>query len=93
MSIYKGGYITIDCGGIDLTGDAPVVDGIYNKLLETNAKPVIFANFIANNVTYDYAIMNAEYDDDGTITFFAFIGAGIIVQVAIDDSVTVTVIE
>ena len=94
MSIYKGGYITIDCGGVDvLSITPPTVPGIYLKLTESRAKPVIFTNFVANGVTYDNAIMNAEYDDDGTITFFAFIGNGIIIQVAADDSVAATVIE
>lgn len=94
MSIYKGGYITIDIGGADVLAEIPPsIPGVYQKLTESRAKPVIFTNFEANSVVYDNAIMNAEYDDDGTITFFAFIGAGIIIQVASDDSVVATVIE
>lgn len=94
MSIYKGGYITIDLGGADvLAVTPPTVPGVYLKLTESRAKPVIFTNFEANGTTYDNAVMNAEYDDDGTLTFYAFIGAGIIIQVASDDSVAATVIE
>ena len=94
MSIYKGGYITIDIGGANILADtSPKIPGIYLKLTESRAKPVIFTNFVANSVTYDNAIMNAEYVDEGIITFYAFIGTGIIIQVASDDSVTVTVIE
>lgn len=94
MSIYKGGYITIDCGGVDvLAVTPPKVPGIYLKLTESRAKPVIFTNFVANSVTYDNAIMNAEYDDDGTITFFAYIGTGIVIQVTDEDEVSASVIE
>ena len=94
MSIYKGGYITIDIGGVDVLSDTPPkIPGIYHKLTESRAKPVIFTNFIANSVTYDNAIMNVEYVDDGIITFYAFIGSGIVIQVASDDSVTATVSE
>lgn len=94
MSIYKGGYIIIDIGGADVLGDPPpTISGIYTKLTESYGKPVIFKNFIANDVLYDYAQMTSVYTDDGIYTFFAFLGAGIIVQVAPDDSVTVTVIE
>lgn len=94
MSIYKGGYITIDLGGADVLGDTPPkISGIYTKLTESYGKPVIFKNFIANSVLYDYAEMTSVYNDDGTYTYFAYLGAGIVVQVASDDTVTVTVIE
>lgn len=94
MSIYKGGYVIIDIGGANVLADTPPkIPGIYEKLTESRAKPVIFTNFVANSVTYDNAIMNAEYDDDGIITFYAFIGAGIFIQVASDDSVTAAIVE
>ena len=70
MSIYKGGYLTIDCGGQDiLTEDGIVVPGVSEAVKTAIGKIVILQNvligapfsyFILDNFTasvssYDYA--------------------------------------
>ena len=69
MSIYKGGYLTIDCGGGDiLTERGIVVPGVSEAVKESFGKTVILQNvligdpfkyFVLDNITdsgssYDY---------------------------------------
>ena len=45
MSIYKGGYITIDLEMVEITSDgASITPGTYARLVESLGKPIIIRN-------------------------------------------------
>ena len=45
MSVYKGGYITVDLEMAEITSDGvPIKSGTYARLVESLGKPVIIKN-------------------------------------------------
>lgn len=59
MSIYKGGYITIDCGGEDILTESGIeIPGVYNAVKETEGKLVILENVIIGDSTFKYFLFD-----------------------------------
>ena len=59
MSIYKGGYITIDCGGGDiLTEDGVTISGVYGAISDSYGKIVILSNVKIGDEVFEYYILN-----------------------------------
>lgn len=59
MSIYKGGYLTIDCGGGDiLTEDGITIPGVYDAVMEAFGKVVILSNVQLGGELFKYYILD-----------------------------------
>lgn len=59
MSIYKGGYITIDCGGGDiLTEEGITIPGVYGAISDSYGKIVILSNVEIGGEVFKYYILN-----------------------------------
>lgn len=59
MSIYKGGYITIDCGGGDiLTESGITVPGVSKAIADSVGKVVVLSNVALGGTTFEYFILD-----------------------------------
>ena len=59
MSIYKGGYITIDCGGGDiLTESGIIVPGVSQAIADSFGKVVVLSNVVIGGTTFKYFILD-----------------------------------
>ena len=68
----KGGYVLIDCTGIDL-GDLGTVPGIYNKVknaVKTN-KPMVLVNLV-NGTQKFTPIVSYGGEESSTSVFLSF---------------------
>lgn len=94
MSIYKGGYIIIDLNSIALD-DGATISGIFAKISETWGKQVLFKNLSYNGDVFTLVTPTTANASGTPLTynFYAWAGAGLLLTVRDDDSVTITVIE
>ena len=59
MSIYKGGYITIDCGGGDiLTESGILVPGVSQAIADSFGKVVVLSNVELGGTVFEYFILD-----------------------------------
>ena len=66
MSIYKGGYLTIDCGGGDiLTDDGITVSGVSEAVKESMGKIIILQNVVVGD-PFNYFILDNFTDSVST---------------------------
>lgn len=59
MSIYKGGYITIDCGGGDILTESGInVPGVSQAITDSFGKVVVLSNVALGGTTFEYFILD-----------------------------------
>ena len=93
MSIYKGGYITIDMLGLTI-GDSDnkaTIPGIYSKFLEANGKIVVYKNINLQGQEFDMLIPVGIVDDSDNNYFSVWLDPLGTVQLIIENSDTVYV--
>lgn len=87
MSIYKGGYITIDCGGGDILTEAGItVPGVSQAIADSFGKVVVLSNVTLGGTTFEYFILDNlslaassyEYTNTAIIIDIGVTGDGIV---------------
>lgn len=93
-TIYKGGYLTIDVGGGDVTVDGGViVPGVSTAIKDAKGKNIYFKNVKFGNDLYALVIPAAIAYSDASCDLYVYAGAGITVTITYaDDSITATII-
>ena len=85
MSIYKGGYLTIDCGGGDILTDAGItISGVYEAVKETIGKVVILSNVVIGGSTFKYFVLTNLVEEADDV---AWSSADITIYIANTDAV------
>jgi hypothetical protein len=88
--MIKGGYIMIDCGGLNLlTSEPQTISGLYAKVKKAHElnKPIYAVNCVDGSGVKMSPIHVFTINDSGTMIGTASI---LQVRVASDDSVTIT---
>ena len=91
MSIYKGGYLTIDCGGGDIATESGIeIPGVYNAVKETEGKVVILKSVTIGASTFDYFVLQ-NLSHDGTS--YGYQTADIIILIGNTDVIIAEAVE
>lgn len=88
--MFKGGYIMIDCGGLNLLASEPqTISGLYAKVKKAHElnKPIYAVNCVYGSGVKMSPIHIFTINESGTMIGTASI---LQVRVASDDSVTIT---
>lgn len=93
-TIYKGGYLTIDVGGGDVTADGGViVPGVSTAVKDAEGKSIYFTNVKFGNDLYALVIPAAIAYSDSSCDLYVYAGSGIAVSITYaDDSIAATII-
>ena len=72
MSVYKGGYITVDLEMAEITSDGvPIKSGTYARLVESLGKPVIIKNAnLGGTAMLFFNPLFVLYDSDASELYF-----------------------
>lgn len=92
MSIYKGGYITIDCGGSDiLTESGITVPGVSQAIADSFGKVVVLSNVTIGGTTFEYFILD---NLAVTVTAYEYSNTALVIDIGLTgDAIIATAIE
>lgn len=92
MSIYKGGYITIDCGGSDILTESGIqVPGVSRAIAESLGKVVVLSNVALGATTFEYFILD---NLSITSTSYEYSNTAIVIDINIEnDNIVATSLE
>lgn len=92
MSIYKGGYITIDCGGGDiLTESGIVIPGVSQAIADSFGKVVVLSNVALGGTTFEYFILD---NLSLASTSYEYSNTAIVIDIGIEsDNIVATSLE
>ncbi len=88
--MYNGGYIMVDCGGLDLNDSTEqTIDGLYDRAIEAigSGKPCYAVNCVMSGMPCTpVSVVAWDQGNDGVIAT----GHVLRITIAEDDGVTVT---
>lgn len=92
MSIYKGGYITIDCGGGDiLTESGITIPGISQAIADSFGKVVVLSNVALGGTTFEYFILDNLAI---AVSTYEYTNTAVVIDISIEnDQVIATSLE